>query len=663
MASILIVDDRPTNRQFLLTLLGYTGHRLLEAADGAQALELVRAERPDLVITDILMPNMDGFEFVQKLRADPELAGAPVIFYSATYSVDDARKLAKACGVEIVLPKPSEPEAIFAAVNRMLGTVERLPVVPAPASGAADIRQLGKIGEMLVDYTDDLQAIRQAIEGVAQRGANLAAESERLRQMTRRFSDNLTSLQRVTARLTALEEMLLRMMAERRPQALVEKFLGAAIRIVGSKYAAIAILDEAEHDVVLLHAREMDAELLRPAALERASLPGSLLDAREPRLEFSATGGVQGLPPGHPAVRSFLGLQIATSERVIGWVYFADKLGADEFNDEDARIAATMASQLAVRYENVSLYHLIQRHAAQLQLEVSERRRAETEVRDLNANLEQRVAQRTDELTAANRELKDTQAQLVQSAKMASLGELTAGIAHEVNNPLAFVMNHLGTVEWALQAAAADAGRTPSADAAKKHATAFERFAEMRNGLERIGDLVLKLRTFSRLDQGERAIVDVEESIESVIILLQYRLRDRIQVKRSYGKVKMLPCYPGPLNQVLMNLLSNAIDAIDAAGGEGEIAIATKKDGPMFVISVSDTGSGIPDAVRERIFEPFFTTKPVGQGTGLGLSISYGIIREHGGEMEARSIEGKGTQMIVKIPLDPGRETSEGRRA
>jgi len=127
--------------------------------------------------------------------------------------------------------------------------------------------------------------------------------------------------------------------------------------------------------------------------------------------------------------------------------------------------------------------------------------------------------------------------------------------------------------------------------------------------------------------------------------------------------VKMLPSYPGPLNQVLMNLLSNAIDAIDAAGGEGEIAIATKKDGPMFVISVSDTGSGIPDAVRERIFEPFFTTKPVGQGTGLGLSISYGIIREHGGEMEARSIEGKGTQMIVKIPLDPGRETSEGRRA
>src|SRR5437870_5454098 len=113
MATILIVDDRPTNRQFLLTLLGYTEHRLLEAADGAEALALVRAERPDLVITDILMPTMDGYEFVQKLRAEPELAATRVIFYSATYSVPEAESMARKCGVATVLPKPSEPQAIF----------------------------------------------------------------------------------------------------------------------------------------------------------------------------------------------------------------------------------------------------------------------------------------------------------------------------------------------------------------------------------------------------------------------------------------------------------------------------------------------------------------------------------------------------------------------
>src|SRR5207244_10848913 len=121
MAKILIVDDRPTNRQFLLTLLGYTGHRLFEAADGAEALDLVRAERPDLVITDILMPTMDGYELVQDLRANPDIAATQVIFYTATYSTPEAQLLAKACGVDTVLRKPSDPEERRAAVSRALG--------------------------------------------------------------------------------------------------------------------------------------------------------------------------------------------------------------------------------------------------------------------------------------------------------------------------------------------------------------------------------------------------------------------------------------------------------------------------------------------------------------------------------------------------------------
>src|ERR1700704_1875725 len=128
MATILIVDDRPTNRQFLVTLLGYGGHRLLEAANGAEALERVRAERPDLVITDILMPTMDGYEFVGHLRAAPDLAPIPVIFYTATYSEPQAKTLADSCGVRIVLPKPCDPERILAAVNEGLGETSTAPV-------------------------------------------------------------------------------------------------------------------------------------------------------------------------------------------------------------------------------------------------------------------------------------------------------------------------------------------------------------------------------------------------------------------------------------------------------------------------------------------------------------------------------------------------------
>src|SRR2546430_11336302 len=127
MATILIVDDRPTNRQFLLTLLGYGGHRLLEAANGAEALERVRTERPDLVITDILMPTMDGYEFVRHLRADPDLASLPVIFYTATYSEPQAKVLGDSCGVRIVLPKPCDPERILAAVDEALGETSAVP--------------------------------------------------------------------------------------------------------------------------------------------------------------------------------------------------------------------------------------------------------------------------------------------------------------------------------------------------------------------------------------------------------------------------------------------------------------------------------------------------------------------------------------------------------
>jgi two-component system NtrC family sensor kinase len=252
------------------------------------------------------------------------------------------------------------------------------------------------------------------------------------------------------------------------------------------------------------------------------------------------------------------------------------------------------------------------------------------------------------QLERANRELKETQVQLVQAAKMASLGQLVAGIAHEINNPLAFVMSHHGTVEGLLEKLAPEIQPGFTDSARTQWSKAIQRLRDIRQGLERIEDLVLKLRTFSRLDEGERKHVKIEESIESALVLLRHRMKGRITVKKDYGDVKVISCYPGPLNQVLMNLLSNAIDAID---GHGEIRITTGRQDSMFFISVADSGKGIPRADRERIFEPFYTTKPVGQGTGLGLSISYGIIQRHGGSIEVHSEEGKGTQMTVKIPL------------
>jgi len=252
------------------------------------------------------------------------------------------------------------------------------------------------------------------------------------------------------------------------------------------------------------------------------------------------------------------------------------------------------------------------------------------------------------ELEVANRELKETQAQLVQTAKMASLGELVAGVAHEINNPLAFVMSHHTTVEQNLEDILPEVEQHLSKSTRPKFNKLRERLRDMQTGLKRIKDLVIHLRTFSRLDEGEFKSVNIEEGIESVLILLQHKLNDRITITKKYGGPRIVPCYPGPLNQVLMNVIANAIDAIE---GNGEITITTEKSDSMFCITITDTGKGIPKAICDRIFEPFFTTKPVGQGTGLGLSISYSIVKKHNGVLEVQSKEGKGTEVIIKIPL------------
>ncbi len=185
----------------------------------------------------------------------------------------------------------------------------------------------------------------------------------------------------------------------------------------------------------------------------------------------------------------------------------------------------------------------------------------------------------------------------------------------------------------------------------KKLRKARARLGEMREGLDRVKELVLDLRTFSRLDEGEFKTVDVVETIDAVLLLLKHKMNGRILVEKHYVPERTLYCYAGRLHQVLMNLIANAVDAI---AGEGKIVITTSQTPEAFLISVRDTGAGIPEAIRSKIFDPFFTTKPVGQGTGLGLAISYGIVQDHGGSIEVQSEEGVGTEFIVKIPLRSG---------
>jgi two-component system NtrC family sensor kinase len=256
-----------------------------------------------------------------------------------------------------------------------------------------------------------------------------------------------------------------------------------------------------------------------------------------------------------------------------------------------------------------------------------------------------RLAQANTVLDRAYRELQATQAQLVQAAKMASLGELVAGIAHEINNPLAFVISHLDTARRDLSAVQSAVTLPESTRIGWDRASS--RLEEMAPGLERIRDLVLKLRTFSRLDEGELKTVSISESIGAVLTILGHRLGDRITVETHYGQPDVIECFPSLLNQAVMNLVANAIEAIPQAG---HVTIRTGLVEGEFVISVADTGPGIPEALRQRVLEPFFTTKGVGEGTGLGLSITDSVVKKHGGSLDLRDRAGGGTEAVIRLP-------------
>jgi two-component system NtrC family sensor kinase len=268
------------------------------------------------------------------------------------------------------------------------------------------------------------------------------------------------------------------------------------------------------------------------------------------------------------------------------------------------------------------------------------------------------------ELEAANSELKETQSRLVHSSKMVSLGQLVAGVAHELNNPIGFIysnMGHLREYSDKLLKFAEAAEENPASVTEMKQQLDIEYIKEdlpklvssCEDGARRTRDIVLGLRNFSRLEESKLKEVDIHESIDNTLNLLAGETKNRIQVLRDYGKLPLVTCYASQVNQVFMNILSNAVQAIE---GPGNIWITTRlqsrPDGKEQVqISFQDSGKGMTPQVMEKIFDPFFSTKGVGQGTGLGLSISYGIIQSHGGEILVKSQVGIGTEFIVLIPV------------
>jgi signal transduction histidine kinase len=274
------------------------------------------------------------------------------------------------------------------------------------------------------------------------------------------------------------------------------------------------------------------------------------------------------------------------------------------------------------------------------------------------------------ELTALNEQLSMAQAQLLQSEKLASIGQLAAGVAHEINNPISFVFSNFGTLQTyvasLLRVLARYEAAEPliaDADVARGIADLREQvdlaflqedilalMAESRDGIERVRKIVQDLKDFSRVDAHQQwQWADLHQGIDSTLNIVNNEVKYKADIVKEYGAIPEVECLPSQINQVIMNIVVNGAQAIE--GRRGRITIRTGASGGNVWIEIADNGCGIPQAIQSRIFDPFFTTKPIGTGTGLGLSLSYGIIQKHRGRIDMQSEEGVGTTFRIELPI------------
>jgi len=352
--------------------------------------------------------------------------------------------------------------------------------------------------------------------------------------------------------------------------------------------------------------------------------------------------------------KSVLSTPISHQGKLIGILYLENNLTIGAFTRERLQVIQLLTSQAAISLENAQLYH-------QLEQKVSERT--------------QELTQKATQLESTLEKLYTTQAQLIQVEKMSSLGQLVAGIAHEINNPINFIYaNLLPANEYVTSLI--ELNNLYQKNYPQPTSEIVEKIAEMELdflvddlqnllksmevGADRIRQIVLSLRNFSRLDEAELKSVDIHEGIDSTLLILQHRFQNNshkqgISIVKEYSKLPLVTCYPSALNQVFMNILINAIDAFKELdiNHQPTITIRTQIQQQKYVsIHIIDNGMGMNETVQNKMFEPFFTTKPVGSGTGLGLSISYSIVVEqHGGQLNCISAPGKGTEFVIEIPL------------
>ena len=688
MATILIVDDRPSNRELLTTLLGYRQHSTVEAGDGIEGLERAREVRPDLIITDILMPTMDGYEFTRRLRDDPTLAATPVVFYSAHYLMHEAHTLAARCGVEYVVAKPAEPEELLRTVDAALGLAAHATVAATPAA---------------------------------------EFDREHIRVLTDKVSQQAGELGDLSTRLEALINIGRELNVAQDPSVLLERYCQAAREVIGAVCASACITDESGREV-----RRFCSGGLPSSGGHVCGVSGPIAQMLTDGLcrrgrNYGADPMTLGCAPGIQPVDSYLIVPVLTRSRTYGWMGLGNKIGSTEFAAEDERLLTTLAAQLAMGYENSRLFEELKWRAEDLEHEVAERRQSAEKYRmvveqasdgiisadqrgnhlEVNPKLMEMLGYTREEFLGRNiqdlippkdrgsdfrlfdrleqpvsrkelrflrrdgsslevevsmsrledgrvqaivrdvAERKRLEVQLRQSQKLEAVGRLAGGVAHDFNNLLTVILGHSD-----LTLAAMEPGDRRRRD-----------IEDIREAGARAAVLTNQLLAFSRKQVLQPKVLNVNHALTNLTKMLRRLISSNIElVTRLHPEPWRAKVDPGQLDQVILNLVLNARDAMPLGGeliletGNHQIHDSQLTEHPevppgeYVMLVVNDTGSGMDAETRSHLFEPFFTTKEPGKGTGLGLSTVYGIIRQSGGHIAVSSEPGRGTTMKVFLP-------------
>ena len=588
---LLIADDSPTVTSILGFLFTEEGYQTETASDGVETIEKFYKNPPDLVVLDIEMPRMNGYQVCRILKDDPQTNKVPIIVLTSRDLQSD-RFRGLSVGADAYIVKNLEDDQLIVTVRD------------------------------LVKFSPWKDTTRPASRGLRE-GEIL----ERVNRMLDRrlFESNVvTQLQEINSSVDSFE------LAVKEVIGLFSKIFefvigGVMLTTCRPQKAYFAMLEGFEN--------EFAGDFLKFLIDYGRSEIGVEIH-KEPLLEvFPHRGKSTRIFPKSNELTDRLAWSLTSRGQVIGIIGMAATAPL-KFDKEGTEILESFNNYASVILDNTTLV----------------KKQAETNV----------------ELSRTLDELKSTQAQLIQSEKLASLGQLMAGLVHEMNNPLNFIlgnMEHINTyttrmlklVERYTEHFSSDIP-----DSIKELESEIDIdfirddlpliLSDCREGVNRAQHIITDLRTFSSQDRDEMTEADLRAVIESTINILRHEWEPVADIIREFDESFMVKCNENQIGQVIMNLFTNAIHAVTDTGRRGEIRIILKNMNDYVIVEIADNGVGISQVNLSNLFQPFFTTRDIGKGMGLGLSITHGIIKRHGGEIEVKSELGKGTRFIIRLP-------------